>query len=44
LIATALLLKLGRNLAVGDVLMHSEGSHEPVARASMTYAIPPKRA
>ena len=43
LIATARLLKLGRSLAVGDVLMHSEGSSEPVARASMTYAIPPKR-
>jgi uncharacterized protein (TIGR00369 family) len=43
LIATARLLKLGRNLAVGDVLIHSEGSSEPVARASMTYAIPPKR-
>ncbi len=43
LIATARLLKLGRNLAVGDVLMHSEGSSEPVARASMTYAIPPQR-
>lgn len=43
LIATARLLKLGRSLAVGDVLMHSEGSREPVARASMTYAIPPKR-
>jgi len=43
LIATARLLKLGRSLAVGDVLIHSEGGSEPVARASMTYAIPPKR-
>ena len=43
LIATARLLKLGRQLAVGDVLIHSEGNPEPVARASMTYAIPPKR-
>ena len=43
LIATARLLKLGRQLAVGDVLIHSEGSSEPVARASMTYAIPPQR-
>ena len=43
LIATARLLKLGRKLAVGDVLIHSEGSSEPVARASMTYAIPPQR-
>ncbi len=43
LIATARLLKLGRNLAVGDVLISAEGGSEAVARASMTYAIPPKR-
>ncbi len=42
LIASARLLKLGRALAVGDVLIHSEGSDAPVARASLTYAIPPK--
>ncbi|WP_293449502.1 PaaI family thioesterase [Planktotalea sp.] len=42
LIATARLLKLGRLLAVGDVLIHSEGMKAPVARASLTYAIPPK--
>lgn len=42
LIATARLLKLGRLLAVGDVLIHSEGITAPVARASLTYAIPPK--
>lgn len=35
------LLKLGRVLAVGDVLMFSQGSPKPVARASMTYSIPP---
>lgn len=39
----ARLLKLGRNLAVGDVLIYSEGSPDPVARASLTYSIPPKR-
>jgi uncharacterized protein (TIGR00369 family) len=43
LIGTARLLKLGRVLAVGDVLVHSEGQAAPVARASMTYSIPPKR-
>ena len=43
LIADARLLKLGRSLAVGDVLIYSEGGSEPVARASMTYAIPPTR-
>lgn len=42
LIAEARLLKLGRVLAVGDVLIRSEGQADPVARASMTYAIPPK--
>lgn len=41
LIATGRLLKLGRVLAVGDVLLLSEGSHKPVARASLTYSIPP---
>jgi len=42
LIATARLHKLGKVLAVGDVLIHSEGMENPVARASLTYAIPPK--
>ena len=40
-LAQARLLKLGRVLAVGDVLLFSEGAAEPVARASMTYSIPP---
>ncbi|MEL6121561.1 MAG: PaaI family thioesterase [Pseudomonadota bacterium] len=43
LIATCKLLKLGRSLAVGDVLIFSEGGQDPVARASMTYSIPPER-
>jgi uncharacterized protein (TIGR00369 family) len=42
LIAECRLLKLGRVLAVADVLMFSEGGSDPVARASMTYSIPPK--
>lgn len=41
LIAHAVLHKLGRTLSVGDVLLFSEGSDKPVARASLTYAIPP---
>ena len=41
LIARCRLLKLGRSLAVGDVLMYSDGSDKPVARATMTYSIPP---
>lgn len=42
MIAQCRLLKLGRSLAVGDILMFSEGSDKPVARASMTYSIPPQ--
>ncbi len=41
LIAKAELLKLGRALAVTDVRLYSEGVTEPVARASLTYSIPP---
>lgn len=41
-IARCRLLKLGRVLAVGDVLMFSDGSDKPVARATLTYSIPPK--
>ncbi len=41
LIAETRLLKLGTQLAVGDVLIYSDGLDKPVARASMTYAIPP---
>lgn len=41
--AEARLLKLGRSLAVGDVMIFSVGMAEPVARASLTYSIPPAR-
>jgi uncharacterized protein (TIGR00369 family) len=41
--AEARLLKLGRVLAVGDVLIFSEGEEAPVARAALTYSIPPER-
>lgn len=44
LIAEARLLKLGRLLSVTDVLLFSDGSDKPVARASLTYAIPPDTA
>jgi len=43
LICDCRLLKLGRLLAVGDCLIRSDGQAAPVARASMTYAIPPDR-
>ncbi|KFI33084.1 thioesterase [Haematobacter missouriensis] len=42
LIARTRILKLGRVLAVGDVLVFSDGQGEPVARAALTYSIPPK--
>lgn len=42
MIAKARLLKMGRSLAVGDVLIYSEGSDKPAARANVTYSIPPK--
>lgn len=43
MIARCRLLKLGRALAVGDVMLFSDGVAEPVARATMTYSIPPNR-
>lgn len=43
LLAGCRLLKVGRVLAVGDVLIRSDGRPDPVARASLTYSIPPKR-
>ncbi|MEO0402169.1 MAG: PaaI family thioesterase [Pseudomonadota bacterium] len=42
LIAEGRLLKLGKQLSVSDVLIFSEGNDKPVARASLTYAIPPQ--
>ncbi|MCP5076047.1 MAG: PaaI family thioesterase [Rhodobacteraceae bacterium] len=42
MIAKARILKLGKMLSVGDVLVYPEGDDRPVARASLTYSIPPK--
>lgn len=42
LIAQVELLKLGRALAVGDVRIVSDGSDAVVARANLTYSIPPR--
>ena len=42
-IAEVRLLKLGKRLAVGDVVMFSDGETHPVAQASVTYSIPPRR-
>ncbi len=44
LVARARVLKLGKTLSVGDVMIYSYGCDELVSRASVTYAIPPKRA
>ena len=41
LVASVRVLKLGRVLAVGDVMIRSDGSDAIVARASLTYSIPP---
>jgi len=43
LIATAELLKLGKKLAVGRVLLRSAGDDAPIAHASVTYALPPSQ-
>ena len=45
LMACPRLLKIGRSLVVGDVLIYSKGDiarAKPVAQATMTYSIPPK--
>ncbi|SMX36262.1 Thioesterase superfamily protein [Maliponia aquimaris] len=42
-LAEARVLKLGRSLSVTDVLLFSEGEAKPLAHASLTYAIPPRR-
>ncbi len=42
MIGRARLLKVGRILVVGDALLHSDGMEAAVARASLTYSIPPR--
>lgn len=41
-IAEARILKLGKRLAVGEVLLHSEASADLVAHVTGTYSIPPQ--
>jgi acyl-coenzyme A thioesterase PaaI-like protein len=43
LIGEGRLMKLGKTLATGDFTIWSDGMAEPVAHATLTYAIPPKR-
>ena len=40
LIADAKLMKVGKRLAVGEVMLYSAGSDEPVAHVTATYSIP----
>lgn len=40
LIVETRLLKLGKRLAVGQVLVFGESSKEPVSQATVTYSIP----
>jgi uncharacterized protein (TIGR00369 family) len=40
LISESRVLKIGKTLSVGDVLIYSNGIKEPVAHASLTYSIP----
>ena len=42
LVATARVLKLGKTMVVGDVVICSQGSTDAVAHANVTYSIPPK--
>jgi uncharacterized protein (TIGR00369 family) len=41
LLAEARLLKLGKRLATGEVIICSQGETEPVAQVTSTYSIPP---
>ena len=42
LLGEARLLKLGQRLAVGDVLIRSDAGPDIIARASLTFSIPPR--
>ena len=42
LTAACRLIKLGKRLAVGDVMVHSVGVEAPVSHATATYSIPPQ--
>jgi uncharacterized protein (TIGR00369 family) len=43
LVAECRLLKLGKRLAVGEVVIRSDGTRAPVAHATSTYSIPNQR-
>lgn len=44
LLADGRILKLGKRLAVGEVLLYSDGEAAPVAHVTATYSIPPDHA
>ena len=41
-LAEGRILKLGRRLAVGEVLMRTDGDPQPICQVTGTYAIPPE--
>ena len=41
IIGVCKLIKVGRTLAIGEVMLYSEGLDEPVAHVVGTYSIPP---
>jgi len=43
LVAECRLLKLGKRLAVGEVIIRSDGIDEPVAHVTSTYSIPDRK-
>ena len=42
IVAEGRILKLGKTLSTGDVMIYSDGKPDVVAQASLTYAIPPR--
>ncbi|MCF6272578.1 MAG: PaaI family thioesterase [Rhodobacteraceae bacterium] len=40
--AEARILKLGKTLSVGDVMLYSDAHDRPVAHANITFSIPPR--
>jgi acyl-coenzyme A thioesterase PaaI-like protein len=43
IIAKCKLIKVGKNLIVGEVYLYSEGNESPIAHAVGTYSVPPNR-
>ena len=43
IIGRASLIKVGRRLVIGEVKLYSQGMLEPVAFATATYSVPPKK-